>query len=231
YQVLRGTVPFYGATVPGEARELCDSKIGFYLLKATVKELQGCLPERLAALGYRDVALHGMDGHMFNRSTWYRSIGFQEQWFRDRFRREGLPDCVGAFTGTCDAAIAQWIGRRLDRQDASPDFLYWVTLNSHLPVPIPAPIVDGYSCSMPPLLSQQPAFCSWYQLVANVHHSVAQVAMTELARPTVFIIVGDHAPPFSNPLLRGQFSSEMVPYIVLVPRLEQQSAKLRASGN
>jgi hypothetical protein len=47
--------------------------------------------------------------------------------------RQGLPDCFGAFFGTCDAAIADWIGRRLGKHD-DPYFVHWVTLNSHLPV-------------------------------------------------------------------------------------------------
>lgn len=226
YDVREGTVPFFGSTVPGEARELCESKIGFHLLNATAQELQGCLPTRLAAQGYYNIALHGMDGHMFNRRTWYSSIGFREQWFRDGFRQQGLPDCVGAFTGTCDAAVAQWIGHRLENQETNPAFVYWVTLNSHLPVPTPAPLPAADSCSVAPLLSQQPAFCSWYQLVSNVHHSVSQLALANLARPTVFVIVGDHAPPFSNPVLRSQFSGTVVPYVVLTPRRKEQSENL-----
>jgi hypothetical protein len=60
--------------------------------------------------------------------------------------------------------------------------------------------------------------CSWYQLVANVHRSVAQLALDPLSRPTVFVIVGDHAPPFGDPSLRDRFSQSDVPYVVLVPR-------------
>jgi hypothetical protein len=224
YEVSQGTVPFYGPTIAGEARELCSSHIGFHLLDASRQELQGCLPERLLQLGYHTMVLHGMDGHMFDRSIWYNTIGFQEKWFRDGFRKQGLPDCVGAFTGTCDGAIAEWIGHRLAQPEANPDFVYWVTLNSHLPVPTPPPLQAADSCSISPILSQQSAFCSWYQLVANVHHSVAQLAMAKLARPTVFVIVGDHAPAFANPRLRGQFSSEVVPYIVLVPHPDDKSA-------
>jgi hypothetical protein len=63
--------------------------------------------------------------------------------------------------------------------------------------------------------------CSWYQLIANVHHSVADIAMSKLARPTVFVIVGDHAPPYSDPSLRDMFSQSVVPYVLLVPRQVQ----------
>jgi hypothetical protein len=224
YEIRQGTVPFYGSTVAGEARELCGNKMGFYLLKAAPQQLQPCLPGKLTGLGYHSIALHGNDGHMFNRSTWYSSIGFEEKWFRDRFRQQGLPLCVGAAIGTCDAAIAEWIGARLERRDANPDFVYWVTLNSHLPVPIPSPLAAGAACSLTPLLSHEAPLCSWYQLVANVHQSVSQVAMSELSRPTVFVLVGDHAPPFADPELRSQFSSELVPYIMLVPRGENRIA-------
>jgi phosphoglycerol transferase MdoB-like AlkP superfamily enzyme len=217
YRFLQGTVPFHGSTIPGEARELCGSKMGYHLLDASRQELQGCLPDQLAALGYHDIALHGMDGHMFNRSSWYRNIGFQEQWFRDQFRQQGLPDCMGAFLGTCDAAIAEWIGQRLERKAADPEFVHWMTLNSHLPVPIPSALPAGASCTSFSPPTEQPALCSWYQLVFNVHDSVARLAMSKLARPTVFVIVGDHAPPFSNPEVRSQFSSTDVPYVLLLP--------------
>jgi hypothetical protein len=218
YRVLQGTVPFYGPTIAGEARELCGSRMGFHLLDASTEELQGCLPGQLAAQGYHTMALHGMDGHMFDRLTWYGNIRFQDEWFRDRFRQQGLADCADVFNGTCDAAIAEWIGRRLEAGDANPDFVYWVTVNSHLPVPTPAPLADGASCSVTPFLSQQPALCSWYQLVSNVHRSVAELALTKFARPTVFAIVGDHAPPFAAAALRDQFSGVVVPYVLLVPR-------------
>lgn len=125
--------------------------------------LQRCLPDRLASLGYRSIALHGLSGNLFSRQTWYKSIGFQEQWFRDQFRQEGLPDCLGAFTGTCDAAVSGWIGHRLETKDASPIFAYWVTLNSHLPLPVPSGLPAAASCSYTPLLATQPVLCSWYQ--------------------------------------------------------------------
>ena len=224
YHVTQGTVPFYGSTVAGEARELCGNRIGTHILDISANESQACVPDQLTSHGYHSLAVHGMDGLMFNRTHWYTNLGFEDQWFRNRFRQEGLPDCQGAFTGTCDAAVAGWIARRLEKGNQIPDFLYWVTLNSHLPVPIPSALPAGASCSLTPLLDKQPAFCSWYQLVANVHNSVFTVAMGKLNRPTVFVIVGDHAPPFANPTLRSQFSETVVPYVLLVPRQQIRDA-------
>jgi hypothetical protein len=225
YDVSQGTVKFFGPTVGGEARELCGSDMGYQIEDLSTQSLRPCLPDRLASLGYHTIALHGMSGYMFHRQTWYRSIGFQEQWFRDSFRQRGLPDCVGAFVGTCDAAVAGLIGQRLQTRDPSPDFVYWVTLNSHLPLPVPSGLPGAASCALTPLLTRQATFCSWYQLVANVHDSVARLAMGQMGRPTVFVIVGDHAPPFANPTLRDQFSGAEVPYVLLVPRPEELTHK------
>ncbi len=222
YKVVRGTVPFSGATVAGEARELCGSSFGFRLLNALPAELQGCVPARLAALGYHDIALHGMDGQMFNRSSWYGKIGFQEQWFNDGFKQQGLPDCDGALVGTCDSSIAEWLGSRLEKHEDNPSFVHWVTLNSHLPVLVPSPLQNGVPCTPLQSLPPNSPLCSWYQLVANVHQSVSQAALRKLARPTVFVVVGDHAPPFADPALRGRFSETVVPYVLLVPRTEEQ---------
>jgi hypothetical protein len=220
YRVLQGTVPFYGSTIAGEARELCDSYMGFHLLDASREEMRGCLPYHLAALGYHTVGVHGHAGRMFRRSTWYRTIGFQETWFEDRFQQMGLPECAAGFTGICDADIAQWIGNRLHQRNTQPSFLYWVTLNSHLPVPIPSNVKGAASCATIPSGQQYPALCSWFQLVSNVHRSVAQIAESDLSRPTVFVIVGDHAPPFASPFLHSQFSDSVVPYVILEPRMK-----------
>jgi hypothetical protein len=231
YEVIQGTVPFSGSTVPGEARELCGNSFGFHIVNASAAELRGCLPQRLAALGYRTMALHGMDGHFFARSTWYGRAGFEERWFNDRFKGSGLPDCPGAFTGTCDAAIAEWLGHRLSEHNADPYFVHWVTLNSHLPMLVPSPLADGAPCLTSIGLAPQSPLCSWYQLVANVHRSVSRLATAELGRSTIFVIVGDHAPPFADPALRGQFSSTVVPYVVLAPRVESRQANWLEAHN
>jgi hypothetical protein len=218
YEVIQGSVPFDGMTIPGEARELCGSSFGYHLLNATASELKGCLPDRLAARGYYDIALHGMNGHMFNRSEWYRTIGFQETWFHEGLKQQGMPDCMGALIGTCDADVAAWIGRRLEEDSPQPYFIHWMTLNSHLPVFVPSTLSHGAPCLADLSLTPNTPLCPWYQLIANVHQSVSQIAMGKLDRPTVFIIVGDHAPPFGDPALRNKFSQSDVPYVVLLPR-------------
>jgi hypothetical protein len=224
YTVERGTVPFYGPTVAGEARELCGTGIGFGLLTASRAELKSCLPIRMKAMGYRNTAVHGFTARMFDRGEWYGRIGFDEAWFRGRLQGQGLPVCPGPLPGICDAAAAKWIGDRLERDLDSPQFIYWVTLNSHLPVPIPNHVEAAPSCSGVSIVQDEPAMCSWYQLVFNVHRAAAEVALRATERPTVFLIVGDHAPPFSAENLRAQFSDEVVPYVLLTPKRDGVTA-------
>jgi phosphoglycerol transferase MdoB-like AlkP superfamily enzyme len=231
YQVFQGSVPFYGATVAGEARELCGNEIGYYLIRAPASDLKACVPERLASLGYQRIAVHGMSGLMFDRLVWYHTLGFQELWFQEELKKQGLPNCGGAFLGTCDADIAAWIGRRLEEDTSRPKFIHWMTLNSHLPVPVPSRLRDAVPCTPDVGLHPESALCSWYQLVENVHRSVAQLASGPLGRPTIFVVVGDHAPPFGDPDLRDRFSQDVVPYVVLVPRSEVAPSKLVIAHN
>lgn len=219
YKVLQGMVPFYnGTTIAGEARELCGKGFGPEILDPTPEDIRSCLPVQLAAIGYEAIGLHGGNGSFFGRKNWYPAIGFREGWFNEQFRKQGLHDCDDAFVGTCDAEIATWIGRRLEGDNNPPEFIHWVTLNSHLPVPVPSPLPHPVPCVTVPFLFQDAPLCSWYQLVANVHQSVVRMATGKLARPTIFVVVGDHTPPFSDPEKIGRFVKRRVPYLILLPR-------------
>jgi phosphoglycerol transferase MdoB-like AlkP superfamily enzyme len=219
YSVSHGTVPFTGLTVPGEARELCQSTVGFGIMKAPAELAEKCLPAFFHARGYQDLAIHGYVGQMFYRSNWYTKMGFDRMWFGPDLHQMGLPNCRGAFPGICDASIAGWIGSSLLSKDQSkPEFIYWVTLNSHLPVPAHPDLSDDGVCLTQATLRNSAALCSWFRLVRAVHESVQQVALGSNARPTVFVLVGDHAPPFGDPKLRAEFSDSEVPYVMLTPR-------------
>jgi hypothetical protein len=218
YSASYGTVPFTGLTVPGEARELCHSTIGFGIVHLSAEQSERCLPALFHAHGYKNVAIHGYVGQMFSRSSWYREIGFDEMWFQPDLKRAGLPACVGAFPGICDASIADWIGTSLLSRDRDqPMFLYWVTLNSHVPEPAHPDLPDDGVCNTQPALRDSTALCSWFRLVRTVHQSIEKVALQAPSRPTVFVLVGDHAPPFGDTALAEQFSSTQVPYVLLTP--------------
>jgi hypothetical protein len=218
FNVSYGSVPFDGSTVPGETRELCHSKMGFNILLASPELLNGCLPAFFHERKYENISVHGYIGSMFQRNTWYPKVGFDRSLFGPDLEKLNLPDCPGAFPGVCDAAIAKWIGSSLlSANTGGPRFIYWVTLNSHLPVPAHPSLSDDGVCSTLPSLQNSAPLCSWFRLVRNVHQSVQQLALTTSARPTVFVLVGDHAPPFADPELGREFSHTEVPYVLLTP--------------
>ena len=218
YTVSMGTVGFYGPTVAGEARELCGSTMGFEIIRATSAQLKSCLPAWFREMNYHTTAIHGFTGGMFQRRDWYDRAGFEERWFREGLTQEGLSRCTGAFPGICDAEVPGWIGRHLLAREDSPQFVYWVTLNSHLPVPFPNGVKNPPPCPRTLPANFDATLCSWYQLIFNVHRSISELAAAPSVRPTIFIVVGDHAPPFSSDDRRSQFSASVVPYIVLMPK-------------
>jgi hypothetical protein len=110
YRVTRGVVPFTGLTVPGEARELCHSSVGFGILHTTAEQASQCLPAFFHARGYQNISVHGYVGQMFHRADWYPRLGFDQSWFEPELARAGLPRCQGGFPGICDASIAGYIG-------------------------------------------------------------------------------------------------------------------------
>jgi hypothetical protein len=220
FTILQGSVPFHGATISGENRELCGFSGGHRLMVAPATDFLTCLPDKLRGLGFHTIAIHGNPGTFYQRKEWYPRAGFEEIWFKWKLESAGLPDCVGVFKGVCDAAIADWIGKRLERPDPGPRFVYWVTLNSHLPVPNPAALPFLVPCNTESSLAADPALCNWYRLVLNVHQSVSSLAAQNRPRPVIYVIVGDHAPPFSDSNLRDSFDQSAVPYVILLPNEE-----------
>jgi len=218
YKVLQGTMPFEGATTSGEGRELCQSRLGTFITQGTAAQLDRCVPRRLRGMGYDTLALHGFDGQMYDRKDWYPKMGFEDMWFHGRLKAAGLPDCAGPFPGSCDAAVAAWLATRLGQPRSAPLFVHWVTLSSHLPIWGSVEEASAQYCNLSPATRSDIAICSWTHLVTVVNQSVRDIALAQLARPTIFIIVGDHAPPFDKDAERAQFSATEVPYVILLPK-------------
>jgi hypothetical protein len=218
YRIQTGSEEFIGATSAGETRELCGDSRGYFSLKDPDAYYAACWPARLKSDGYHTLSVHGFTGGMFQRQQWYKRFGFENSVFLMELKQAGATMCGGPYPGICDADVARWIGDRLlTHRDERPDFVHWVTLNSHLPVPA----LDDNSllqqCSVLGI-DQEQSLCSWFTLVHRVHESVASLAVRPGLRPTVFVIVGDHAPPFMRSETRNRFSQTKVPFVVLIPR-------------
>ena len=194
------------------------ASLGLSSLYASDAFFAGCWPSRLKSAGYHTIAVHGFAAGLFRRGEWYRRFGFEKSSFLPELRSDAAAICDGAFPGICDADIAQWIGDRLlTQRDGRPDFVHGVTLNSHLPVPRLDDNISLQHCAAVEIDPQQ-SLCIWFVLVHRVQQSVARLALRPGLRPTVFVIVGDHAPPYMRAGIRNEFSQTSVPFVLLLPR-------------
>lgn len=219
YAVTTGNVGFQGATVSGEVRELCGLQGQLISVQRAQELAPGCLPDLLKKQGYQTTAVHGFVGIMFDRDIWYKEIGFQNSIFMQDLKPASVfHRCAGAIPGICDSDIADLLGR-LSKSSccATPQFFYWMTLNSHLPIQISAEASAILGCGSSGAPNPDLAICDWMALVYKVNSAVAALSTDPQLPPTEFVIVGDHAPPFLSSKRRDQFSQKVVPFIRLVP--------------
>lgn len=213
YTVTTGTTTFYGSTTSGELRELCG-RWGDYpeLIEASDAR---CLPARLAAKGYRSEAWHSFKGSFFDRTQWYPHIGFDRMRFGDELRKQGADWCPGVFAGACDRDVPRQIGAAL-KAAREPTFLYWLTLNSHVPV-IADQRLGTADCAKfdAKLYDAFPMICRLFQLYDAAGRALAREITAADFPKTDILIVGDHLPPFFVRTSRDQFAPDRVPWIML----------------
>ncbi|MFC3174490.1 sulfatase-like hydrolase/transferase [Novosphingobium bradum] len=219
YAVSSGAVPYFGATTSGEMRELC----GRWKLDESVPFAPGeCLPQRFRAAGYETTALHGFAGAMFDRRQWWPRAGFDHVAFGAELKQAGARACGGVFPGACDVDVPAQIAARLKAASAPggrPQLVYWVTLNSHLPV-IEDASIGTANCRYggEALAAESPLLCPLFAVHHNLADALTRMAMDPALPPTDFLIVGDHMPPFFAREARMRFDSHHVPWILLQSR-------------
>ncbi|NJM50035.1 MAG: sulfatase-like hydrolase/transferase [Sphingomonadales bacterium] len=213
YTLSQGTTPFYNSTTSGEVRELCGRWGDYYDLLD--KKDAGCLPARLAQKGYATEAVHSFVGSFFKRETWYPNIGFEKRSFADDLKGKGARPCGGVFPGACDRDVVKILGDKL-RKAEKPTFLYWLTLNSHLPVPPGLNLnVDKCERVSAKLAAQFPQICRQFAIWNDIDVAMVKEITAKDFPATDILIVGDHMPPFFDKHQRTQFDAESVPWLYL----------------
>ncbi|WP_298669484.1 sulfatase-like hydrolase/transferase [uncultured Sphingomonas sp.] len=213
YDFTQGTAPYFGSTTSAEMRALCG-RWGNYA-EVMEKRDKGCLPARLRKAGYATLALHSFDGAFFDRARWYPNMGFERRLFRDDLIRRGAASCPGVFPGACDRDVPGIIYREL-KADPRPQFIYWLTVNSHLPVPISEALNTG-TCraDLPDEVRRFPMLCRQFALWLEIEERLAE-QMTKPDFPDAdILLVGDHMPPYFDGAQRSQFDPENVPWMLL----------------
>jgi hypothetical protein len=213
YDLIRGTTPYYSSTTAGEMRELCGRWSDYHDL--LTKKDDGCLPAMLAKKGYATRAAHSFIGKFFDRTTWYPNIGFDTMQFSQELRAKGANFCGGVFPGVCDRDVPKILAQEL-KQAKRPTFTYWLTLNSHLPIPqIDELNVKNCERISPRLKEDFPQICRQFAIWNDLELAMVKEITASDFPETDILIVGDHMPPFFDRHHRTQFDPKNVPWLYL----------------
>ncbi len=217
YVVTAGHTLYYGSTTNGEMRELCNTRT-FYS-DFVYKHGNSCLPDVLDRRGYTSLAFHAFAGGMFERKDWYPKVGFNKELFSHELVKRTQRVCGGAFRGACDADLAPVIvnASRKAAKSGKPRFIYWLTLNTHIPV-APGEALTHFNCARADNGFGQTTVCRMAELWHDVFRVVKNVALDPSVGPADILVVGDHAPPLWSKRGRAQFADGQVAWYRLRPR-------------
>ena len=213
YDLKQGQSLYYNSTTAGEVRELCGRWGDYYDLLD--KPDTNCMPAVLGRKGYDTIAMHSFTSTFFERGKWYPNVGFQTRLFDKDLQKVGAEKCGGVFAGACDRDIPVQIAYRL-KAAKKPTFLYWLTLNSHLPVPPGLNLNTDKCAQMSPILARDfPQICRQFNIWHDIDSAmVKQITAADFPDSDI-LLVGDHMPPYFDLHHRTQFDPEHVPYLDL----------------
>ncbi len=214
YTVTSGTAEYYGATTSGEMRELCSTRAAYADIAR--ESGMGCLPSKLKRQGYSTLAVHGFFGEVFDRRNWYPDIGFDKVLFGENLSSRLTRRCGNAFRSVCDADLAPLIGKEAAYANA-PRFIYWLTLNTHIPVQ-PGDAMTNFDCEHNPSDFGRADVCRMAELWRDLFGAIARLALDPAIGPAEILVVGDHAPPLWSRRGRSQFMPGKVAWYRLTPR-------------
>lgn len=213
FDISTGNSPYYGSTTAAEIREMCGYWGDYDPLLG--KKDADCLPSRLARQGYQTISMHSFDGKFFDREKWYPTIGFQHIYFAPELMARGVEACGGVFPGVCDRGVAAEVTKEL-KAAAKPTFLYWLTVNSHLPL-LPGHNLQVENCGKlsASLKQNYPQLCGQAAVFADLDHAIIKEITAADFPATDILLVGDHMPPFFDKHHRSQMDPEHVPWLHL----------------
>ncbi len=213
FEMTSGLSTYFNSTTAAEIREMCGRWGDYY--EVLDKADAGCLPARLAKEGYETRAYHSFTGDFFDRREWYPNIGFQRSSFAESLIERGTLECGGVFAGACDRDVPALLAKDLKASD-KPQFIYWLTVNSHLPVPPGMNLnVDRCENLSADLAENYPMICRQFALWDQMDRAIiAEITKSDFP-PTDILIVGDHMPPYYDRHHRSQFAPDKVPWMLL----------------
>lgn len=205
--IKTGTIAFTGATLAGELRELCHLRPNHFNLRNVTDGFEGCIPNKLAALGYKTISLHAAMSVMYDRKYWYPRAGFQQSIF---FESKNWQQRCYSFPGACDSDLAHLIPP-LFREDKV--FAYWLSLNTHSTYDARDIKIDGFNCEGFEIPHNSET-CRNLKLQWQFFHTIANLNKNPNMRGTRVIVVGDHPPPIFDQHEKSKyFMDATIPWI------------------
>lgn len=187
-----GELPFEGATIAGELRELCQYWPKHFNLRAATKGFETCLPNELKKEGYKTVGMHGAAGTMYDRAYWYPLAGFEERIF---FESKPRKNRCYSFPGACDYELMGEVQKFFSGVDKG--FFYWLTLNSHFSYDSRDIKVDVFDCKKYGV-EENEQVCRNLKLHAQFFHYFSRLLESSDMEKVEVMVVGDHDPIITN---------------------------------
>ena len=230
YVIKTGDVRYFGATMFGELRTLCRVYVPHTVI-SELPHLNTCLPNVLRRLGYETTSFHGNNSWFYERKLWYPDVGIERSYFAEELARIAPPSakCGTGFQQLCDLWVADQVERELLTPVGKKKFVYWLTINSHLPVSEVLAAESGFDCAGTKTLRDGTDPCNLARIHNQIYVRIAQMVLNNAVPPTRFFIVGDHMPPFSSLSELAVYDQERVPFVVLVPRTTLGTSDQRAN--
>lgn len=218
YEVETGTAVYFGSTTSGEARELCNVNGDYRDFRE--RGSADCLPRKAREAGFETAAFHAFTGTFFERFDWFPKIGFEELNFMETNAGlapgADLARCGVAFRGLCDTDVAGAVETFLTEDGPSRKFAYWLTLNSHKPVP-PGEVPGRLHCDDGGVFDDV-ELCRMAEQWLQVSHLVKRIALNPALAPTDIVLVGDHHPPLFTRSARAMFQPGRVAFLHMRPK-------------
>jgi len=203
----QGVLNFSGVTVQGELRELCALRPRHLNLESVRGEFAGCLPNRFKGMGFKTMAVHGAAGSMYGRRQWYPRLGFQTRIF---FESKQWGRRCYSFPGACDSELSHEVVDFFRKNEKA--FVYWLTLNSHVPYDERDLIVNSFDC-MANGIEESSSVCRNLKLHSQFFFYLEKALHSKAMSGVEVVIVGDHEPPLFGDHERSFFDRSKVPWV------------------
>jgi len=210
FRLTHGVNRHPGSTTGAISRELCG-KWGSFRTYLDGKR-HDCLPSRLASAGFETISYDAFSGDLFLMRDWYPRIGMKTLNFREEMERDapGVAGrlCGTALVGLCDEEVGKLVHRELATAGGERKFVFWLTLDSHLPYT--APENGPLRCGKAEAVIADRIPCDLTEIWSSVFDRVAAIATDPKTAPLDIMVVGDHSTPMWSRAAASHFRTEFI---------------------